>query len=218
MFEFWLKNETKAQTMLLPVTPGEWADSFGREVETVRATEKGDVNVLGKVKPQSPQISGFFNARDYSFARDSTIGADSAMAHIEILKGWIRDGDIIRVIIADDAGTKVNEQYYIEDLDFGQKMEDNGDIPYTLHLRQYVPMNVTTIEKSGTDNAARADTAAIPPKSGSYTVKKGDCLSAIARAVYGDAGKWRKIYEANKDIIGGNPNLIYPGQNYVIPQ
>lgn len=218
MFEFWLKNETKGVSMLLPVTPGDWEDSFGREVETVRATEKGDVNVLGKVKPQSPKITGFFPDNEYRFARDSGIGAGSAMAHVEIIKGWIRDGDIIRVVIADDKGAKVNEQYYIEDIDFGQKMEDNGDIPYTISLRQYVPMNTATVEKSSAANTARADTAAIPPKTNTYTVKSGDCLSAIARQVYGDASKWTKIYEANKDVIGGNPHLIYPGQSYTIPQ
>jgi len=38
-----------------------------------------------------------------------------------------------------------------------------------------------------------------------------------ARAVYGDASKWTKIYEANKSVIGKNPNLIYPGQKYTIP-
>lgn len=42
-----------------------------------------------------------------------------------------------------------------------------------------------------------------------YTVKKGDTLSGIASR-YGTA--WQKIYEENKDVIGENPNLIYPGQ------
>lgn len=27
----------------------------------------------------------------------------------------------------------------------------------------------------------------------------------------------KKIYEANKGVIGKNPNLIYPGQKYTIP-
>lgn len=42
-----------------------------------------------------------------------------------------------------------------------------------------------------------------------YTVKKGDTLSGIASR-YGTT--WQKIYEENKDVIGENPNLIYPGQ------
>ena len=49
-----------------------------------------------------------------------------------------------------------------------------------------------------------------------YTVQKGDSLSKIAKHEYGDANKWRKIFEANKDIIK-DPDLIYPGQELKIP-
>jgi nucleoid-associated protein YgaU len=49
-----------------------------------------------------------------------------------------------------------------------------------------------------------------------YTVKKGDSLSKIAKRVYGDAQQWRKIHEANRDIID-NPDLIYPGQVLKLP-
>jgi nucleoid-associated protein YgaU len=50
-----------------------------------------------------------------------------------------------------------------------------------------------------------------------YTVKKGDSLSLIAKQVYGDASKWKQIYEANKDQIK-NPDLIYPDQVLEIPE
>ena len=49
-----------------------------------------------------------------------------------------------------------------------------------------------------------------------YTIREGDTLSKIARNEYGNANEWRKIYEANKDVIK-NPDLIYPGQKIVIP-
>jgi nucleoid-associated protein YgaU len=55
------------------------------------------------------------------------------------------------------------------------------------------------------------------PQEQTYTVKKGDSLSKIAMALYGSAGKWKVIYEANKDSIK-NPDLIYPGQVFRIPQ
>jgi nucleoid-associated protein YgaU len=54
------------------------------------------------------------------------------------------------------------------------------------------------------------------PTAERYTVKKGDTLSAIAKREYGDAGKWRQIFEANRDIID-NPDLIHPGQELKIP-
>ncbi len=49
-----------------------------------------------------------------------------------------------------------------------------------------------------------------------YTVKSGDSLSAIAKREYGDATKWRRIYDANRDQIS-NPDLIHPGQDLTIP-
>lgn len=50
-----------------------------------------------------------------------------------------------------------------------------------------------------------------------YTVKKGDNLWTLAKKLYGSGADYSKIYEANKDTIGKNPNLIYPGQTFTIP-
>jgi nucleoid-associated protein YgaU len=50
-----------------------------------------------------------------------------------------------------------------------------------------------------------------------YVVVSGDSLSKIAKRQYGDAQKWPKIYEANRDIIK-DPDLIYPGQELRIPE
>ena len=50
-----------------------------------------------------------------------------------------------------------------------------------------------------------------------YTVVKGDCLWNIAKRFYGSGAKYTLIYNANKSVIGGNPNLIYPGQVFTIP-
>ena len=49
-----------------------------------------------------------------------------------------------------------------------------------------------------------------------YTVKRGDCLWNIAKRFYGNGAKYTRIYDANTNKIA-NPNLIYPGQVFVIP-
>lgn len=51
-----------------------------------------------------------------------------------------------------------------------------------------------------------------------HTVVSGETLSSISKKYYDDIGKYMKIYEANKDLIGGDPNLIKPGQVLVIPK
>lgn len=50
----------------------------------------------------------------------------------------------------------------------------------------------------------------------SYTVESGDYLKKIAQKMYGDEALWEVIYEANQEAIK-NPNLIYAGQVFVIP-
>jgi nucleoid-associated protein YgaU len=71
---------------------------------------------------------------------------------------------------------------------------------------------------AGTDffgnNAQPANAAAAGT---SYTVVSGDSLSKIAKNHYGDAAKWHQIYEANKAIIGSNPDLIQVGQELTLP-
>ena len=62
-----------------------------------------------------------------------------------------------------------------------------------------------------------SSTAPAPAGDRTYTVVKGDTLSKIAKQFYGSAGQWKRIYEANKDSIK-NPDLIYPGQTFRIPE
>lgn len=49
-----------------------------------------------------------------------------------------------------------------------------------------------------------------------YTVKPGDSLSKIARAVLGDSAQATELFEANRDLID-DPNEIHPGWSLRIP-
>ncbi|HSJ65138.1 MAG TPA: LysM peptidoglycan-binding domain-containing protein [Gemmatimonadaceae bacterium] len=79
----------------------------------------------------------------------------------------------------------------------------------------------SNVRSGGSSTAPEAHPADVAgagtaPDRRTYTVKSGDTLSKIAQREYGNAGDWRKIYEANKDSIK-NPDLIYPGQTFIIP-
>jgi nucleoid-associated protein YgaU len=54
------------------------------------------------------------------------------------------------------------------------------------------------------------------PKEAVYTVKAGDTLSKISKELYGDAARYMKIFEANRDLLK-DPNVIKPGQVLKIP-
>jgi len=49
-----------------------------------------------------------------------------------------------------------------------------------------------------------------------HIVCKGETLSDIAYDRYGSAAKWRKIYNANRDVVK-NPNSVRPGTKLIIP-
>jgi LysM repeat protein len=80
-------------------------------------------------------------------------------------------------------------------------------------------------QTTGTDQIAPAapapkPVAVAPPKvtvpaAKTYVVQKGDTLWKIA-SKFGFA-HWRPIYDANRAVIGSDPNLIKPGQILVIP-
>ena len=54
---------------------------------------------------------------------------------------------------------------------------------------------------------------------GNYTVQSGDTLWSIAasRGVYGDATKWRLLYDANRDVLK-SPDRLKAGMSLRIPR
>jgi nucleoid-associated protein YgaU len=57
-----------------------------------------------------------------------------------------------------------------------------------------------------------------PPQPGqTYVTQPGDSLWSIAEQFYGDGSQWPKIYAANKQVIGDDPNAIYGGMTLTIP-
>ncbi len=54
------------------------------------------------------------------------------------------------------------------------------------------------------------------PEATFYTVVAGDTLGKIAKNLYGNAGKYPVIFEANRPMLA-DPNKIYPGQVLRIP-
>ncbi|MGY3077519.1 nucleoid-associated protein YgaU [Bradyrhizobium sp. LM6.10] len=52
---------------------------------------------------------------------------------------------------------------------------------------------------------------------GNRVISRGDSLWALSRLAYGDGARFAVIYNANRAKIH-NPNLIYPGQTFVVPQ
>jgi nucleoid-associated protein YgaU len=69
-------------------------------------------------------------------------------------------------------------------------------------------------EEADVEPEAPASTRVVRPAV--YMVRSDDTLSRISAKVYGDASVWRRIYEANRDVLA-TPDELAPGMTLVIP-
>ena len=74
----------------------------------------------------------------------------------------------------------------------------------------------STAASSGTPDFSNVQGGSSSTATSVYVVKSGDSLSKIAKQQYGDANAWKRIFEANTDILK-DPDKIFPGQKLTIP-
>jgi nucleoid-associated protein YgaU len=103
----------------------------------------------------------------------------------------------------------------------GLKIKVADDVAYvkgtvaTQDVREKVVLAVGNVEGIARVED-RLEVTKPQPEARYYTVVKGDTLSKIAKAQYGDANKYPQIFEANKPMLK-DPDKIYPGQVLRIP-
>ena len=84
-----------------------------------------------------------------------------------------------------------------------------------------IPATDATGETPSTDVPSDPSTTPGPvapetPQPKTYTVQTGDNLTKIARAFYGDGNHWRRILDANRDVLKKDTDLR-PGMKLKIP-
>lgn len=129
----------------------------------------------------------------------------------------LKAGDTVKL---KGLGSYLSGNYYVQDLT--RQISSNG---YS-HSATLIKTDFGKSLKTSTSTTAKKTTpkkekkVTSTPKASSakrtYTVKRGDCLWNIAKRFYGNGSAYTKIYDANTNKIA-NPNLIYPGQVFVIP-
>lgn len=75
---------------------------------------------------------------------------------------------------------------------------------------------ISVRQQSSAASSAESMEAPARQEKKTYVVQSGDSLSKIAKAHYGDAMQYPKIFEANRHILD-DPNKIFPGQELIIP-
>ncbi|MEU1439485.1 transglycosylase SLT domain-containing protein [Streptomyces sp. NPDC005786] len=78
------------------------------------------------------------------------------------------------------------------------------------------PVKSVVAEKTAAPTSvAGKEIAAQKAESTTYSVVSGDSLSKIARG-HSLSGGWEQLYKDNRNVVGGNPDLIHPGLKLTI--
>ena len=125
----------------------------------------------------------------------------------------LKAGDTVKL---NGLGKYLSGNYYVKDIT--RQISSSGYSHSATLIKTDVGSSLKTSTKSKDKKKPVKKVTSSPSKSTAqrtYTVKKGDCLWNIAKKFYGNGSAYTKIYDANTNKIA-NPNLIYPGQIFVI--
>lgn len=202
----------------IPVLPAKLNVSSPGKNERVTVLELGEVLLLRKKGLRILSWESFFPVSKAPY----TVGQiRDPVSIIQAIQKARDQKSPVRFLIT---GTDLdcNLRMGIDSFEYEERSGELGDLYYTIKLYEWKdisPKRIVLPEKK--EEPAKTQEPERPGKpeqtSKTYTVKPGDCLWNIAKAIYGKGSDYTKIYNANKGVIGSNPNLIYAGQVFTIP-
>ncbi len=208
--------KTKDEVFHFPVNPFSISVNGGKMYDTFDILYQGEKDFPSNAKRiRTLKMNTMFPFEYEPYCRYQNI-PNPVMAMNKII-AWSESDAVVRLIITDYG---FNELVLIADYQEDESGESQRDKYVTLHFRVVQgSTDIVTIKKPQEKSPAPKlkDNRPKPPQEKVYTVKPGDSLFKIAKQVYGNGSKYNLIHEANKNVIGKNPNLIYPGQKLVIP-
>lgn len=214
---------------LLPVAPPKLSVKINNANETVTLINEGEINILKKAELTDIEFECRIPQEKYPFAvyESGFKGADYFLDYFESLKTSKKPFQFI-VCRKRPTGKRLfdtNIKVSMEDYKITEDAKNGFDVLVKIKLKQWRDYGTKTVNisfnmekpKASVEPQREATTSPAPVTAQTYTVVKGDCLWNIAKKFYGNGSKYSIIYNANKRVIGGNPNLIYPGQVLTIP-
>ena len=211
---------------LLPITPSKLTVKINNANETMTLIDEGEINILKKAELTDIEFECSIPQVKYPFAvyKAGFKGADYFLDYFEALKNDRKPFQFIvcRSLPAGGRLFDTNIKVSMEDYKITEDADNGFDLDVKIKLKQWRDYGTKIVDitfdmgkPQGSVEPQRETVNA--PGAQSYTVAKGDCLWNIAKKYYNNGSKYTVIYNANKEVIGGNPNLIYPGQVLTIP-
>ena len=214
---------------LLPIAPEKLQVKINNANDTLTLINEGEINILKTPELTDVEFECRIPQEKYPFAvyKSGFKGADYFLDYFESLKTSKKPFQFI-VCRKRPTGKRLfdtNIKVSMEDYKITEDAKNGFDILVKIKLKQWRDYGTKTVNisfnmekpKASVEPQREATTSPAPAAAQTYTVVKGDCLWNIAKKFYGNGSKYTVIYNANRSVIGGNPNLIYPGQVLTIP-
>ena len=117
--------------------------------------------------------------------------------------------EIRQIMLSDEMYDKMTDVAFA----YSDILEQNHDIVEWIQDLSYA---ITLARADWVENDFEQEKGEAAGIKGTYVVREGDCLWSIAEEQLGDGMYWSGIYEANRELIGDDPNLIYVGWELMI--
>lgn len=213
-YTMWFTYDGGRVTFPFPYLPEKITIKTGTKTETVNIVGLGEIAMRQGRPAMTITFSGFFPAK--KFYGVPKISLSDPYKIVEGIKERMEDKEPIRFV---STACALNLYVIVENFQYYEEGGDVRTIHYDMTLKEYREVwarqvDLTPQQAIVSQEEPRVDNTVQPQ---TYTVQTGDCLWNIAQRFYGDGSRHLEIYEANKDVIGGNPNLIYTGQVLKIP-
>ena len=113
---------------------------------------------------------------------------------------------------------KATRKYYEVQVEFPSVTEESR-VPKKATQEEPAPSSGLNYGTSVTEEETRVTTVEIEEKEEftNYTVQKGDTLQKISMKFFGTTKKWKRIFDANKDVLR-TPDRVRPGMVLKIPK
>lgn len=192
---------------------------FGNYVVTKELTGAELVMVLENgVKAYPETLGGFPQVSGISFTFDAARVAGERVTEV-LVNGEPLDMEATYLVATNDFMAAGGDEYTV----FAGKATVNEFDAIEEVVLTYLQENGEIPEVEGRITAVLTEESEVPEETAEdtteekvYTVVKGDYLRKIAFRFYERENLWKRIYEANKEIIK-NPDLIYEGMKLLIP-
>ena len=222
-YEIWLTYNSNKKRLQIPVLPEKIEISYPEKNDTVYVYGVGEVTIKKHPGAFVMKWSGFFPAAE---CQGCISNPKKPKECLDFLKKVMKIEKPAKIVYTGGA-CRLSSQCTI-DFEASEEGGDLGTIHYSIIITEYKKTSIRKLKvkkkkkKNGSKKKAKvkktSNRTSSKSKAGKYTVKKGDCLWNIAKKFYGKGAKYTVIYNANKKVIGGNPNFIYPGQVLTIPK